>query len=241
MSSLAQRTPLRIPVKSVNGNWEYFYGGKVPVKEGHIGDLIIDRDSITDPKLLERLLRKSQHKIFEPDVELVAALTIRPETRLEPGLIEHSITPDKLDGKLSADYFSEPRSGSTRFVRLHLLGPTERQKREGAKAGGLWLVIKGTQPEGLISSTVKVPDAVSKDPLDSLNHAFTKLSEKYEPWRKSHTGNVYTRILYRENSGIWYPLDIARQAALAKEEHSHIRDQWALICESLGIGPQVLS
>jgi hypothetical protein len=51
-----------------------------------------------------------------------------------------------------------------------------------------------------------------------LNHAYTKLSEVFETWRIAHTGNIYYRMLYRERNGIWYPLDILRNAALVNQE-----------------------
>jgi len=99
--------------------------------------------------------------------------------------------------------------------------------------GGVWLHLQGSEPKGISTSSVKVPDEISKEPLESLNYAFTRLSEKYEPWRKSHTGNIYERFLYKEKNGRWYPLDVLRNAAIAKDEHQLIREQWALLSEQL--------
>ncbi|MBC8751519.1 MULTISPECIES: hypothetical protein [Paraburkholderia] len=82
---------------------------------------------------------------------------------------------------------------------------------------------------GIVTSQILVPLIVSEEPLDSLNHAFTRLSEKFEPWRKSHTGNVYDRVLYQEKSGRWYPLNVLRDAAIAREEHEFIRAEWVRI------------
>ena len=43
MNNHNERPPVCVPVKFVDGNWEYFYGGGVPVKNGALGDLTIER------------------------------------------------------------------------------------------------------------------------------------------------------------------------------------------------------
>ena len=35
-------------VKFINGKWEYFYGGFLPVKEGVIADLILNEGSVKE-------------------------------------------------------------------------------------------------------------------------------------------------------------------------------------------------
>ena len=32
---------ITVPVKRVGANWEFFYGGDVPVKDGTIADLVV--------------------------------------------------------------------------------------------------------------------------------------------------------------------------------------------------------
>jgi hypothetical protein len=90
----------------------------------------------------------------------------------------------------------------------------------------LWLLTKGANAVGLTSTTIKLSNEVSRHPVASLNHAFTKLSEIYEPWRISHTGNVYTRVLYKEKNGKWYPLDLLRNAALDRKEQEIAQALW---------------
>lgn len=47
----------------------------------------------------------------------------------------------------------------------------------------------------------------------SVNHAYTKLSEKFEPKRRSHTANVFNTILYLpKGQHNWRPLEELRQA-----------------------------
>lgn len=45
----------------------------------------------------------------------------------------------------------------------------------------------------------------------SLNEAYSKLSEIYEKERKSHTGNIFLKILYKEKTN-FYPLDKLRKS-----------------------------
>jgi hypothetical protein len=81
---------------------------------------------------------------------------------------------------------------------------------------------------GLASTSIQLPKKISEKPVASLNHAYTKLSETYETWRISHTGNIYTRILYRESNGNWYPLDVLRNEALDKQEQEIAKALWDL-------------
>jgi len=234
MSGIYEKIPIRIPVKLVDGQWEFFYGGAVPVRNGAIGDLIVDRDAVEDKEFLARLKRNSDHKILNEGTELMVALTIRPQVALDPGYkkLLVSMTANDL-----GDY-SVIRSPETQFLRIWI-GPALIKQRTlfQDEVGGVWLRIQGTQPKSIFSSSVILPDGLSTAPLDSLNHAFTRLSEIYEPWRKSHTGNIYERILYREKNLKWYPLDVLRNAAIAEDEHQLIRDQWAQISKTLSLQP----
>ena len=90
----------------------------------------------------------------------------------------------------------------------------------------LWLITQGVEAVGLASTTVRLPKEISADPVVSLNHAYTKLSEVFEPWRISHTGNIYTRVLYRERNDVRYPLDLLRNSALDKQELEIARGLW---------------
>ena len=125
---------------------------------------------------------------------------------------------------------NHPRRRTSTWVSF----PAEEQIRQGTNPeGGVSLRIEGLQPKSLISGAILIP--TQDEPADSLNHAFTLLSETYEPWRKSHTGNVYRQVLYQEKNGKWYPLDILRKATEAKDEHQFVREQWVTISQSLNL------
>lgn len=235
-NNIVQCSPIRISVRLVDGKWEYFYGGELPIKDGTIGELILDKYSIEDKTFLDLLNRKSTHKIFEVGAQLLVALTIKPKYELDKSLTRHLKRAIDYNITFGAQYFDTQRSTDTHFVSIWIDGPTERQRKlDPNEKGGVWLHLEGLEPKGLTTSTVKLPSELFSEPADSLNHAFTLLSELYEPWRKSHTGNIYQRILYQEKNGKWYPLDVLRNAAIAEDEHQLIREQWTEISKRLNI------
>ncbi|SOY48515.1 hypothetical protein [Cupriavidus taiwanensis] len=224
--------PIRIPVQFINGRWEFLYGGPVPAREGTVADLVLNRGAIVDKNFLALLSKRTEHKILSAGTELLVALTVKPKVPLSDSLRKYLISKSAVS--LSPNYFHVVRSGDTMFVKVSIGGPTEQQiRKHPGNDGGIWLSVQGTQPKGIVTSQVKVPQEVSETPLDSLNHAFTRLSEEFEPWRKSHTGNIYDRVLYQEKNKSWYPLNVLRDAALAQDEHELIRVQWQQIAESL--------
>ena len=95
---------------------------------------------------------------------------------------------------------------------------------------GLWLETRDA--EGLrLHCTVQLPSAISERPVASLNQAYTKLSETFETWRQAHTGNIYSSMLYQEQNGAWYPLDVLRDRTRQRHEHEVARALWEAIME----------
>lgn len=118
-------------------------------------------------------------------------------------------------------------SHDTHFVEVHLAGPNKRQAISlRTTRGGLWLKTEGVGAIGLASTTINLPQEITTDPVASVNHAYTKLSELFEVTRISHTGNIYRHVLYREVNGKWYPLDVLRDGALQKAEHKTAQALW---------------
>ena len=201
---------------------------------GAVGDLIVDRRLIQDKDFLVRICRTSKHKILDKGTRLLVALTIRDISTLSEVQRNLFLPTGANAPKLGHAYYFTPRSGYTRFVSIWIDKPTKDQLHVDSEAqGGVWLDVQGLQPKGVTSSSIRLPEGISPAFADSLNHAFTLLSERLEPWRKSHTGNIYDRMLYQETNGKWYPLDVLRNAAVATEEHQMIRDQWSRIYEDL--------
>jgi hypothetical protein len=218
---------LRIPVRWVDGHWECAFGGRIPVNDGANAELVIPRGSIADRTFLDEMLRSDHHKVLEEGARLLIGLTVKPEAphleKLKDCLIRNDDSPRKIvTGLVEPGYRYDPY-----FVEVQLGAPTDRQARTfGSGQGGLWLMTKGIEAVGLASTTVKLPAEVSAEPVASLNHAYTKLSEVFERWRISHTGNIYERVLYQEQNGKWYPLDVLRNNALQKVEHQTAQSLW---------------
>jgi hypothetical protein len=218
---------LRIPVRFVDGVWECALGGAVPVRNDTEAELVVQRTSISDKAFLETMERKVRHKVLDEGTPLLVCLTMKSASPASDALRTVLKSYDSFRGAIATTYLNYWNPRTIAFVEVHLAGPDNKQARLfGTNRGGLWLMTEGVEAVGLASTTVLLPDAISAKPVASLNHAYTKLSETFETWRISHTGNIYTRVLYQERNGTWYPLDILRNKALEKQEQQIARNLW---------------
>jgi len=238
MTDIFKRNPIRIPVKLVDGQWEFFYGGEVPVRDGTIGDLVVDKNQVKDKNFLKSLTQQTNHKIFDFGTRLLVALTVKPHVLLDDELRKQLIPRDNSTLKIEWGSVGIAIPPDTRYLPVYVDEFSEFQYRPAPnEKGGVWLRVEGLEPKNVISSSIKLPETIKANAADSLNHAFTILSEIYEPWRKSHTGNIYQRVFYQEKNEKWYPIDVLRKAKEATEEHRLIREQWARITQTLNFNP----
>jgi hypothetical protein len=223
----ASERRLRIPIQFVGSVWEFKFGGQIPVGDGTQAELVVSRAAISDRNFLKTMEAKASHKVLDEGARLLVGLTVKPDKppheKLKPLLQPYDDLYKMLGtAPLEPDYRYDPY-----FVEVQLAGANDRQARLfGTRRGGLWLMTQGIEAVGLASATVKLPQAISAEPVASLNHAYTKLSELFETWRISHTGNIYKRILYREKNEKWYPLDVLRNRALQNAEHETAQALW---------------
>jgi len=218
---------LRIPVRIVNGTWECAWGGAIPVENDTEAELVVQRTAISDKAFLETIERKGRHKVLDEGTTLLVCLTIKSRSQVPEALRPLLKTFDHFRGAIAMTYLDHWNSGSIAFVEVTLAGPDDKQARLfDTDRGGLWLMTEGAEAVGLASTTILLPCSISTVPVASLNHAYTKLSEVFETWRISHTGNIYNRVLYQERNGIWYPLDILRNKALEKQGQEIARKLW---------------
>ena len=104
-NNINNETPIRIPVKLIDGVWEYFYGGGLPIEDGAIGSLHVDKHSIHNEQFLSSLKQKSAYKILDEGSALLVALTIKSRAKLDENLrghLTHSTV--SYDTFRSADY-----------------------------------------------------------------------------------------------------------------------------------------
>ncbi len=217
---------LKIDVKYVQGHWEFIGGGGIPVKEGAIGELRVSKSMIYDPEFLSNLTVKTKIKILDEDTPLYIAMRTNYQDGL-PVEIKKILLPIsqlKLSTTTSINLASE-------LVPVILGKPTEGQKRNGEISGGLWLHMEGMTPKGITSSSIKLPDMhpFQNKVANSLNHAYTILSEIYETNRISHTGNVYEHVFFKESNGVFFPLKVLRDEAMARAENEIINQLWSKI------------
>ena len=222
---------LTLPVKMVNGQWEFLLGGSVPVKDGTLAELTVPLDRITDAEFAKRVTAESTVKVLPAGSTLYVALSDRAS----------AMQSAKRFKDLAIDYEYFP-GDYARFVAISIGPPTEQQTKqrglfEEEKEGGLFLRQVGLDRTELLSSSIKLPDGFDPPVAQSLNHAFTLLSERYETHRLSHTGNVYTSMFYLESNGRWYPLDLLREGVRADAERQVIYAAWAELERLLGFRP----
>lgn len=221
---------IKLPVHRVNGQWEFFYGGAVPAPDGTQAEMVIDSARITDPDFLHRVTQRVVSHCLPLGTRLMVALSIR-------GLTGHDVfyQPNGLGLKSIKVNGSHLPSISTQFVPVTLgqvrRTPTTEMFEED---GGLWMVASGLGECELFSSSVDFPEELKMENAQSLNHAFTKLSERFETHRLSHTGSVYSRVFYLESDKHWYPLEYLKSAALGRAEHAIMTAGWQAIEAQLG-------
>jgi len=221
---MTDRTPtktLRLPMQMVNGQWELVYGGVVPVREGAFFELLINPAMIQDESLRKLLTQEYVAQVLPEGTALRVALSDRAAG--------FSKTPDKYHIKVAAQYLS---GEYCRFAPIWI-GPYGGSNRD-IDSGGLWMHLSGLDRCELVSSLIELPDGLEEIHAQSLNHAFTMLSERYETHRLSHTGNVYERVFYQESNGEWYPLSALRDGVRERAGKEFLAGAWRQIEDQMG-------
>ena len=82
--------------------------------------------------------------------------------------------------------------------------------------GELWMRIRGERRP----SCENVPCTLIDEKLtaQSLNHAYAIASAQHEKERRSHTGNIYRSIYFRDSRGHWRPLEDLRVSVEVQRE-----------------------
>jgi hypothetical protein len=221
MSSGLERRRLRVPVRFVDGVWECAFGGAVPVAQYSEAELVLDPGCITEKAFLKALDRPDKHKVLSAGARLRFALTIKWEAPPAKELQEHLIAYNDMRGALGSAILHPWNPANLYFVEAELAKPERPSKRGTDTAdGGLWLITQGVRTTGMLSPSIVLPSGMPKPRATSLNHALTELSEAYEVWRLSHTGNAYLQVYYQAKTGLWHPLEMLRSAALNEQEHA---------------------
>jgi hypothetical protein len=178
-----------IPIRIVDGQVAYLYGGKLPkLHEGSIGDLRVPASAVLEANVLERLQKESTVEVLHANANVLLGM----RTGGIPDKLRQSIVyPNKLFPPINCN-FIEVQLKETLYLRL-----------------------RGSKQATLEPCRCFIP-ALNRE-ARSLNHAYTLISEVFEPDRLSHTGNIFQRGYYSEGEQ-WRPLDSLRRHYEAKFE-----------------------
>ena len=185
-----QEKTVRIPVRiRTHGRIDYFYGGALPkMREGTIGDLVVPERSITEKREVCRL-QQDQVVQFLPSGTVVKFA------------VNGSHAPAELKQHLE--------EVATLGIKKPHTVPVTLDKK------ALALRLRGTKPATLGRVTCWIPSLEIR--AQSLNHAYRLISEKFEPRRVSHSGNVF-ELGYCKQSDRWVSLDTLRKTVSARFE-----------------------
>ena len=179
-----------IPVRIRNGVVESYYAGKLPaLEENAVGELVLPFNALKDRTLVGPL---GNHL----DVPFLPRWT-----RLFAGLNPSEALP-AVGARYNEDVWP---TGFRGFAEIVLLEALE-------------LRLRGSKRAMLKPCKCRIPalgrQAWCDGKAESVNHAYTVLSEKFEPQRVSHTGNVFDRVFYRsadvKGRRVWEPLRTLR-------------------------------
>jgi hypothetical protein len=182
-----------IPVTLRGGQIVPFYGGEMPkLREGAVMDLITEEAAFLDPSELERFNKEDFPEILPKGNEMYAVIAHRHQPF-------HQVAE-----KISA--FPSP-GGDTVLIPFKLAEP-------------LHLHLRGTRKAELTLCLCDLGIEGEEFPR-SVNQAYSRLSEIYEPWRRSHTGNVFMKVYFRvPGTDDARPLEDLRKACEAQAEKS---------------------
>ena len=187
-----------IPVRVRSGRLEPLDGGEMPaIRDGAVGHLVVAEYELKKKEEAARF-NSSQHAPALP----------KGSQLLVPVGLDKGMPPELKEFLFHADKGQIGLGGPEGYVQIEL--------REELK-----VQLRGSKPPRLVPVACFIP-ALDQE-ATSVNHAYTKVSERFEPDRLSHTGNVFNKVLFL-NGKHWRPLKDLRlrieYAALSRSEPS---------------------
>ena len=184
----------RIPFKVVYGKLVHFYDGKpiTELREGCSGDIVIEDFKIEEQTRVLQYNAGAEVDFLPTGTRILARVNSSnvPAERRE-GLSEQ--------GAMIGD------------VRVEIILEDDLQ-----------LQLRGTKPAKLMDCKCSIPALEGlldkeKQPF-SVNQAYTRISEHFEPHRLSHAGNVFNLVYFYDTKLGWQPLSIQRDRCQARHE-----------------------
>ena len=179
---------LRIGVRFDGAKFVLLDGSALPVlSKDAVADLVLAPESIVDVNVRAHFLGEVLVQILEEHSHILIGVS---PTMVEDLKSDDLIRPDVFP--IASDYW---------FVWVRL-------------EADLKLQVRGDQEARLCPCVCAIPSLDKK--AQSLNHAFTLISEAYETLRRSHSGNVFERVYAQVTAGKWQTLDEIRIEAIAR-------------------------
>lgn len=175
---------INLPARVVDGELRFFHGGALPVlKDGAICDLIVSTHDLLQPETAGWLQE-------EYPVEIVPAGQV-----VLLGVSSEGIPPELRDTTVEVNDKVWVKDYS-RFVEVRLEEP-------------LRLLLRGDKNAVLCPCHCRLVSMPTFE-AHSLNHAYTRVSEVFEPGRRSRGGNVFRVAYVRAANETWHRLDDIR-------------------------------
>ncbi len=162
---------VRIPVQWIDGQWQLIGGGKLPeLKQNVCAELFMPAMYLANDEERARWTAGETVLFLEEGTELFAQVN---RTRVPPNYSKFALEKNYKMGHPSA------------FVQFILLSDVSLSLTPGKKAG-------------LTSGKCRIPSLGTE--VDSINEALTRISQAFEPDRKSFGGNVFLKVFVERKS-----------------------------------------
>lgn len=207
----------RIPVEFRNGAWVNENGRRLVAAPGTKAEFWIKQQALPDLWPHVDVATSASGQFLDKGSCLRFALSVRHKNQLTEELASHLILPHDMWHKVEWGPVKGWYSTDAHFIQVELGEPSDAQRAEFPSfTGGLLIKVRGHNITEIEPSSFDLPKGIEARKPQSLNHAYTILSEVYELHRASHTGSVYQRVFYEGNGGIWYPLELLRKIGIAQ-------------------------
>jgi hypothetical protein len=179
----ASKRTVSIPIRVINGVVVSFEGKALPALKDCIGDLVVPAFALKNSEDLDRLTEEKLWPLFKEGETLLCRLGARHIPRNLVQKCRRERVPDSAaDGAFVEIVLDEPLHMRTRGTKIATLEPVKCRIP----------VLKGVEPQ-------------------SINEAYRRISEVFEPARRSAGGNVFLNVYYfAPKRQQWRPLDEVR-------------------------------
>jgi len=184
-----------IPVSIKDGKIEYYGDGEMPkLDDVTIADLIVPAYAFKDRDKLQELSEEKTELILKSGTQLLVQISTGSVNKLNKQYLAH------LED-VNNDYVKNTAGiAGARFVEIELIDD-------------LLIILRGTKKSTLSRCKCIIP-VLNNQKANSLNHAYTLISQEFEKHRISHSGNVFKDIYYKKDEkdkdDKWLPIDSFR-------------------------------